>query len=96
MFFGERIPDALPPHRTFDHAIDLKDGTDPLWSPIYALSGVDLKGQQEYLDKMLRTGKIRPSKSSGGAPIVFVPKAHRKGQHLCVEYWGLNKITVLN
>jgi hypothetical protein len=28
--FGERMADALPPHHTFDHAIDLKDGTDPL------------------------------------------------------------------
>jgi hypothetical protein len=28
--FGKRMADALPFHRTFDHAIDLKEGTDPL------------------------------------------------------------------
>jgi hypothetical protein len=29
--FGKLIADALPSHRTFDHAIDLKDSTDPPW-----------------------------------------------------------------
>jgi hypothetical protein len=32
---GESIADALMIYRIFDHAIDLKDGTDPPWSPIY-------------------------------------------------------------
>jgi hypothetical protein len=45
---------------------------------------------------MLRTGKIWPNKSPAGAPILFVPKGHGKGQHLCIDYRGLNKITVLN
>ena len=94
--FGERMADALPPHRTFDHAIDLKDRTDPPWGPIYALSAVELNALREYLDEMLRTGKIRPSKSPAGAPILFVPKPHGKGLRLCVDYRGLNKITVLN
>jgi hypothetical protein len=56
--FRERIVDALPPHRTFNYAIDLKDGTDPPWHHIYALSTVELKAWWEYLDKMLRMGKI--------------------------------------
>jgi hypothetical protein len=90
------MADALLPHRTFDHAIDLKDGTDPPWGPIYALSTVELKALHEYLDEMLRTGKIRPSKSLAGAPILFIPKAHGKGLRLCIDYRGLNKITVLN
>jgi hypothetical protein len=40
--FEEQIVEALPPHHTFDHDIDLKDGTDPLWGPIYTLSIVEL------------------------------------------------------
>jgi hypothetical protein len=90
------MADALPPHRTFDNAIDLKDVTDPPWGPIYALSAVELKALREYLDKMLRTGKIWPSKSPPGAVILFVPKAYAKDLHLYVDYRGLNKITVLN
>jgi len=45
---------------------------------------------------MLRTGKIRPSKSPAGASILFVPKPHGRGLRLCVNYRGLNRITVLN
>jgi hypothetical protein len=74
----------------------LKNGTDPPWGPLYALSVLELKAQDKYSDEMLRTGKIRPSKSPAGAPILFVPNAYRKGLRLGVEYQGLNKITVLN
>ena len=45
---------------------------------------------------MLRTGKIRPSKSPAGAPILFVPKPHGRGLRLCVDYRGLNKVTMMN
>jgi hypothetical protein len=41
--FREQMADVLPPHRTFDHAIDLIDGTDPPWGPIYVLAVVKLK-----------------------------------------------------
>jgi hypothetical protein len=50
--FGERMPDALPRYGTFNHAIDLKDGTDPFWDPIYALTAVKLNTWREFLDKM--------------------------------------------
>jgi hypothetical protein len=90
------MADALPPHHTFDYAVDLKDRSEPPGGPIYALSTVELKNLYEYLDKMLRTVKIRPSKLHPGTPILFIPKAHRKGLHLCVDYWGLIKITILN
>jgi hypothetical protein len=75
---------ALLPHRIFDDAINLIDGTDHPDGPLYALSAVELKAFREYLDEMLRTGKIRPSPSPLGAPIWFIPKAHGKGQHLCI------------
>jgi hypothetical protein len=39
--------------------------------------------------------KIWPRKSSGGAPILFVPKAHGKGLRTIIDYRGLNNITVL-
>jgi hypothetical protein len=90
------MADVLPPHCTFNHAIDLKDGTDPSRDPIDALSAVELKALRSYLDKMLRMGKIWPSKSLVGVPILFIPKAHGKGLCLCIDYQGLNKITILN
>jgi hypothetical protein len=74
----------------------VKDGTDPSWGPIYALSAVERKALCKYLDEILRMGKIRPSKSLAGVPILFVPKAQGKGLRLCVDCRGLNKITILN
>ena len=45
---------------------------------------------------MLSTGKIRPSKSPTGVLILFISKPHGWGLRLCVNYRGLNKITVKN
>ena len=45
---------------------------------------------------MLLRGKIRPSKSSAGAPILFVRKKEGRGLRLCVDYRGLNKVTIIN
>jgi hypothetical protein len=41
-------------------------------------------------------GKIRSSKSPAASPILFVPKAHGRGLQLCVDFRGLNKITIAN
>ncbi|KAH0602269.1 uncharacterized protein H6S33_009843, partial [Morchella sextelata] len=87
--------DKLPPHRSYDHAIDLEPGKQPPWGPVYSLSEVELKVLREYLDKMLRLGKIRPSKSPAGAPILFVKK--KDGSlRLCVDYRGLNRVSIKN
>ena len=48
------------------------------------------------LADMLTSGKICPSKSSAGATILFVPKKEGRGLRLCVDYRGLNKVTILN
>jgi hypothetical protein len=57
---------------------------------------LDIKALPEYLDEILRTSKIQPSKLSVGAPILFVPKTPGKGLRLCVDCRGVNKITILN
>jgi hypothetical protein len=44
----------------------------------------------EYLEKIIREKKIRPSSSSVGSPILFVPKSNGKGLRLCVDYRHLN------
>jgi hypothetical protein len=35
------MADALPPHHTFDDAINLKDATDPPWGPIYTRYSIE-------------------------------------------------------
>ena len=45
---------------------------------------------------MVSTGKIKPSKSLAGAPILFVLKSQGRGLRLYIDYRGLNKIIVKN
>ena len=94
--FSEETARALPPNRDCDHAIELLPGKQPPFGPIYSLSELELQALREYLKEMLDSGKIRPSKSPAGAPILFVPKAHGRGLRLCVDYRGLNRVTVMN
>ena len=94
--FNGQYSDELPPHRSFDHAIDMEKGKEPPWGPIYALSEKELEVLKTYLDDMLRRGKIRTSKSSAGAPILFIPNKEGRGLRLCGHYRGLNKVTILN
>ena len=86
----------LPVRSRWDHAIDLEPGKEPPWGPVYSCSEKELSALREYLDEYLASGKIRLSKSSAGAPILFVPKPDGRGLRFCVDYRGLNKITVRN
>ncbi|KAG5716111.1 hypothetical protein E4T56_gene10872 [Termitomyces sp. T112] len=93
--FSEGSAKELPPHRSYDHKIDLKEGTSPLFGKIYNMSEIELRALKEYLDNMLGKGFIRPSISAAGALVLF---AKKKGGslRLCVDYRGLNKVTKEN
>jgi hypothetical protein len=93
---GKELADKLPDDKPYDHAIDLKDGEQPPWGPMYPLNEMELQALRDYLKEMLEFGKIRPSKSPTAAPIIFVPKAHGRGLRLCVDDRGLNKVTIAN
>ena len=86
---------SLPPHRDEDHAIELEPGKTPPFGPLYNLSEHQLKILREYIDENLQNGFIRPSKSSAGAPVLFAPKPDGT-LRLCVDYRGLNAITMKN
>jgi hypothetical protein len=92
--FSEQRADELPPTTGKTHEIDIGEA-EPPYGPIYALSAVELEALREYLDSSLKKGWIRHSISPAGAPILFVPKKDG-GLRLCVDYRGLNKITVKN
>src|SRR5437016_2800653 len=63
---------------------------------MYSLSELELKALREFLDAALTSSKISLSRSSTSAPILFVPKPRGRGLRLCVNYRGLNKITIRN
>ena len=92
--FSKDNAQKLPKYGPQDHAIDT-EGKQPLFGPIYNLSSTELQILREYLDEYLAKGFIVPSTSSAGAPILFVKK--KDGcLRLCVDYRGLNAITIKN
>jgi hypothetical protein len=86
----------LPSHKPYNHTIDLQDGQHLPWGPVYPLSETELEVLRHWLKNMMATRKIPKSKSPGAAPILFVPNAHGRGLRLCVDYRGINKITIAN
>jgi hypothetical protein len=92
--FSEQRTDKLPPVTGKTYEIEIREAK-PLYRLIYTLSAVKLKALREYLDSSLKKGWIRHSISPTRALILFVPKKDG-GLWLCVNYRGLNKITVKN
>ena len=91
--FTEVVHNVLLTHRIYNYSIPLKEGSQPPFGPLYSLSRNELIAVREWLDKNLRRGWIRNSSSPAGASILFVKKANGS-LRLCVDYRGLNEITI--
>ena len=78
-----------------EHAIELEEGKQPPYGPIYSLGPVELETLKTYIETNLANGFIRASKSPAGAPILFVRKPDGS-LCLCVNYRGLNNLTIKN
>ncbi|KAG5727484.1 hypothetical protein E4T56_gene11986 [Termitomyces sp. T112] len=67
----------LPPHHSYDHKIDLEEGTSPLFGKIYNMSEIELQALKKYLDNMLGKGFICLSISAASTPVLFAKKKNR-------------------
>ena len=86
----------LPEHTEINtHAIELEEGKQPPYRPIYSLGPVELETLKTYIETNLANGFIRFSKSLAGAPILFDQKPDGS-LRLCVDYRGLNNLTIKN
>lgn len=93
--FNEENAKKVPKLKGAVHRIELKPGKEPPHRPMYPMSAEQLRTLAEYIREMEAAGRIRRSTSSAGAPVLFVPK--KDGSlRLCVDYRGLNEITVKN
>ncbi len=68
-----------------EHIIELIDGKQWSYRPIYALSPVELETLKIYIETHLKTGFIRLFKSLADAPILFDKKSDGS-LRLCVNY----------
>ena len=84
--------DQLPPHRYSDHAIELEEGKQPPFGPLYSMSDLELQALRDYLEEQLAKGFIQSSSSSSASPVLFVRKPGG-GLRFCVDYRGLNAVT---
>jgi len=95
--FSEENINVFPKYREYDNHIDLVPGSDLSKNDIYLLTVRELQVLQEYMNEpeMEQSGKIWPSSSPIGAPILFVLKPDGT-LRLCVDNRVLNKITIKN
>ncbi|GBG91302.1 hypothetical protein CBR_g52188 [Chara braunii] len=77
------------------HAIEIIPGSKTPKGRIYRMASAELDELRWQLKELTEKGWIRPSTSPFGSPVLFVPK---KGGTLrmCIDYRGLNAITVKN
>ncbi|KAK7883026.1 hypothetical protein WMY93_029200 [Mugilogobius chulae] len=93
--FNKAKATSLPPHRPHDCPIELLPGTTPPKGRLYPLSAPEMAAMKDYIDSALAAGIIRPSTSPAGAGFFFVDKKD-KSLRPCIDYRGLNSITIKN
>src|SRR5258705_9766476 len=93
--FSEEAFAHLPPHKVWDHAIELHPDAKLPRGRTFPLSPAEQKELDEFLRENLVNRQIHPSKSPIGAPVFFIKK---KEGSLCLvqDYWKLNEIMVKN
>lgn len=72
--FEKKNADILLKHRPYDCSIDLQEGAQPPFGPIYNLLQNKLIALKKYIVENLAKSFIRHSKSPSGVPILFVKK----------------------
>lgn len=93
--FSEAKATLLPSHCPYGCSIDLKPGTSPPKGHLYSLSGPEREAMETYINDSLAARIIHPSSSPAGAGFFFVDKKD-KTLRPCIDYQGLNDITIKN
>ena len=94
--FLPKLAVELPKHmRINDHAIKLVDNRQSLYSPICSLGLMELETLKAYIKYNLANNFIRPFKFPIGV-LIFFDKKPDGSLRLCVDYQGLNNLTIKN
>ena len=89
------MPADLPPKRATNEVIPTTSNQDPVYRPAFRLSPREKEELHRQVIELVSTGRVRPSTSPYGAPVLFVQK--KDGSlRMCVDFRGLNKVTIRN
>jgi hypothetical protein len=92
--FKHKTDFTLPLHRpSVDYAINLEPGAAPPYKKGFAYNPEQLAAIKKYIDEELPKGTISPSKAPCAALVLLVREPNR-GLRVCVNYRGVNTITV--
>jgi hypothetical protein len=86
-------PEGLPPSRSYDHNITLKDEAKPTCVRPYRYPYYQKEEIEKLVREMLSSGVIRPSQSPYSSPVLLVRKADGSWR-MCVDYRALNRDTI--
>lgn len=93
--FSKSRAASLPPHRPYDCAMELLSGTSPPKSKLYSLSNPEREVIDKYISDSLAAKILCPSSSPAGAGFFYMKKKDGSLRP-CIDYRGLNDITVKN
>ena len=94
--FLQKLVAKLPKHtRIHDHVIELANDWQPPYGAIYSLGLIELVTLKAYIENNLVNGFIKLSKSPARVLILFDKKPNGS-LRLCVDYQGLNNLTIKN
>lgn len=84
----------LPPAREDTMSIDTGN-SQPIYRGAYRMSPLELESLRKQLEELIKIGYVEPSSSPWASPVLFAKK--KDGSlRLCVDYRGLNAVTVKN
>ncbi|XP_069498702.1 uncharacterized protein, partial [Ambystoma mexicanum] len=92
--FSQSEFSELPPHRRDDCAIDLIPDRPLPFGRMYILSAKEKEVLKKYLHTHIKNGLISESTSPAAASLFFIPKKDTTELRPCIDFRGLNKITI--
>ena len=93
--FLDGLPLDMPSERKVAHEIPLLPDSPSQFRGIFRLSQLELQELRKQLSQLFKDGKISPSTSPYGAPVLFAKK--RDGSlRMCIDYRALNSQTIKN
>ena len=90
--FSKSASNRLPPHRVYDHKIQLTEELNYGYTPLYRQSTEELQATKQYLLDNLNRGFITASNYPFASPVLFVKKANGS-LRFCIDFRKLNAIT---